>query len=68
MPFHWGELYGDASVNRATTGAMVARQPFGGHRLSGSGAKTGGPGYLEQFATPVVVTENTQRQGFAPDL
>jgi RHH-type proline utilization regulon transcriptional repressor/proline dehydrogenase/delta 1-pyrroline-5-carboxylate dehydrogenase len=59
-----GNLY----VNRGTTGAMVARQPFGGHKLSGSGAKTGGPGYLEQFATPVVVTENTQRQGFAPDL
>ncbi len=59
-----GNLY----VNRATTGAMVARQPFGGHKLSGSGAKTGGPGYLEQFATPVVITENTQRQGFAPDL
>ncbi|CAN5586814.1 proline dehydrogenase family protein [soil metagenome] len=59
---------GNVYVNRATTGAMVARQPFGGHRLSGSGAKTGGPGYLEQFATPVVVTENTQRQGFAPDL
>ena len=48
--------------------AMVARQPFGGHKLSGSGAKTGGPGYLEQFSVPVVVTENTQRQGFAPDL
>lgn len=59
-----GNLY----VNRGTTGAMVARQPFGGHKLSGSGAKAGGPGYLEQFATPVVVTENTQRQGFAPDL
>lgn len=59
---------GNIYVNRATTGAMVARQPFGGHKLSGSGAKTGGPGYLEQFATPVVVTENTQRQGFAPDL
>jgi RHH-type proline utilization regulon transcriptional repressor/proline dehydrogenase/delta 1-pyrroline-5-carboxylate dehydrogenase len=59
---------GNIYVNRGTTGAMVARQPFGGHKLSGSGAKTGGPGYLEQFATPVVVTENTQRQGFAPDL
>ncbi|MCU1497564.1 MAG: rocA1, partial [Acidimicrobiales bacterium] len=59
---------GNVYVNRATTGAMVARQPFGGHKLSGSGAKAGGPGYLEQFATPVVISENTQRQGFAPDL
>jgi RHH-type proline utilization regulon transcriptional repressor/proline dehydrogenase/delta 1-pyrroline-5-carboxylate dehydrogenase len=59
-----GNLY----VNRGTTGAMVARQPFGGFKLSGTGAKAGGPGYLSQFTTTVVVTENTQRQGFAPDL
>jgi RHH-type proline utilization regulon transcriptional repressor/proline dehydrogenase/delta 1-pyrroline-5-carboxylate dehydrogenase len=59
---------GNVYINRGTTGAMVARQPFGGHKLSGTGAKTGGPDYLLRFATPVVVTENTQRQGFAPDL
>ncbi len=59
-----GNLY----VNRGTTGAMVGRQPFGGFKLSGTGAKAGGPGYLAQFTTTVVVTENTQRQGFAPDL
>jgi RHH-type proline utilization regulon transcriptional repressor/proline dehydrogenase/delta 1-pyrroline-5-carboxylate dehydrogenase len=59
-----GNLY----VNRGTTGAMVARQPFGGHKLSGTGAKAGGPSYLAQFAHAVVVTENTVRQGFAPDL
>jgi RHH-type transcriptional regulator, proline utilization regulon repressor / proline dehydrogenase / delta 1-pyrroline-5-carboxylate dehydrogenase len=59
-----GNLY----VNRGCTGAMVARQPFGGHRLSGTGAKAGGPDYLAQFQTVTVVTENTQRQGFAPDL
>ena len=47
---------------------MVARQPFGGFKLSGTGAKAGGPDYLAQFTTTVVVTENTQRQGFAPDL
>ena len=35
-----GNLY----VNRAITGAMVARQPFGGNRLSGTGTKAGGPG------------------------
>ena len=35
-----GNLY----VNRGITGAMVARQPFGGNRLSGTGPKAGGPG------------------------
>jgi RHH-type transcriptional regulator, proline utilization regulon repressor / proline dehydrogenase / delta 1-pyrroline-5-carboxylate dehydrogenase len=54
-----GNLY----VNRAITGAMVARQPFGGNRLSGTGSKAGGPGYLLQFVEPHVVTENTMRHG-----
>jgi RHH-type transcriptional regulator, proline utilization regulon repressor / proline dehydrogenase / delta 1-pyrroline-5-carboxylate dehydrogenase len=56
-----GNLY----VNRATTGAMVARQPFGGNRLSGTGAKAGGPDYLLQFTEPVVVCENTVRHGLS---
>ena len=54
-----GNLY----VNRHITGAMVARQPFGGNRLSGTGTKAGGPGYLLQFVEPRVVTENTMRHG-----
>ena len=54
-----GNLY----VNRAITGAMVARQPFGGNRLSGTGTKAGGPGYVLQFVEPRVVTENTMRHG-----
>jgi RHH-type proline utilization regulon transcriptional repressor/proline dehydrogenase/delta 1-pyrroline-5-carboxylate dehydrogenase len=54
-----GNLY----VNRAITGAMVGRQPFGGNRLSGTGTKAGGPGYVEQFTEPRVVTENTVRHG-----
>ena len=54
-----GNLY----VNRATTGAMVGRQPFGGNRLSGTGTKAGGPGYLMHFVEPRVVTENTVRHG-----
>src|SRR5439155_496700 len=40
-----GNLY----VNRAITGAMVARQPFGGNRISGTGTKAGGPDYLLSF-------------------
>ncbi len=54
-----GNLY----VNRATTGAMVGRQPFGGNRLSGTGTKAGGPGYLLHFVEPRVVSENTVRHG-----
>ena len=50
------------------TGAVVGRQPFGGYGLSGVGSKAGGPDYLLQFLDPRVVTENTLRQGFAPDL
>jgi RHH-type proline utilization regulon transcriptional repressor/proline dehydrogenase/delta 1-pyrroline-5-carboxylate dehydrogenase len=54
-----GNLY----VNRGITGAMVARQPFGGNRLSGTGAKAGGPDYLLQFVEPRAFTENTLRHG-----
>jgi RHH-type proline utilization regulon transcriptional repressor/proline dehydrogenase/delta 1-pyrroline-5-carboxylate dehydrogenase len=57
-----GNLY----VNRSITGALVGRQPFGGYGLSGVGSKAGGPDYLLQFTDPRVVSENTVRQGFAP--
>ena len=42
---------GNAYVNRAITGAIVRRQPFGGWKRSsiGPGAKTGGPNYLAQL-------------------
>ena len=58
---------GNVYVNQGTTGAVVGRQPFGGFGLSGVGTKAGGPDYLLQFLDPRVVTENTLRQGFAPD-
>jgi predicted delta-1-pyrroline-5-carboxylate dehydrogenase group 2 len=54
-----GNLY----VNRAITGAMVGRQPFGGSKRSGVGSKAGGPDYLLQFVEPRVVSENTMRHG-----
>ena len=60
--FEVGNLY----INRNITGAIVARQPFGGFKLSGVGSKAGGEDYLLQFLDPRVVTENIQRQGFAP--
>nr|WP_199316304.1 L-glutamate gamma-semialdehyde dehydrogenase [Chroococcidiopsis sp. [FACHB-1243]] len=60
--FEVGNLY----INRTITGAIVARQPFGGFKMSGVGSKAGGPDYLLQFLEPRTVTENVQRQGFAP--
>jgi RHH-type transcriptional regulator, proline utilization regulon repressor / proline dehydrogenase / delta 1-pyrroline-5-carboxylate dehydrogenase len=59
---------GNVYINRHITGAVVGRQPFGGYGLSGVGSKAGGPDYLHQFLDPRVVTENTLRQGFAPDV
>ena len=60
--FRVGNLY----INRAITGAMVGRQPFGGCALSGLGTKAGGSDYLLHFMDARVVTENTLRRGFAP--
>lgn len=42
---------GNAYVNRAITGAVVRRQPFGGWKRSviGPGAKAGGPNYVAQL-------------------
>lgn len=59
-----GNLY----VNRGCTGALVYKQPFGGFKLSGCGAKAGGPDYLLQFLEPRTICENTMRRGFAPEI
>jgi RHH-type proline utilization regulon transcriptional repressor/proline dehydrogenase/delta 1-pyrroline-5-carboxylate dehydrogenase len=61
--FRMGNLY----LNRGCTGAVVARQPFGGFKMSGVGSKAGGPDYLLQFLDPRTVTENTMRRGFVPE-
>jgi RHH-type proline utilization regulon transcriptional repressor/proline dehydrogenase/delta 1-pyrroline-5-carboxylate dehydrogenase len=49
----WSERVevGNAYVNRAITGAVVRRQPFGGWKRSviGPGAKAGGPNYVAQL-------------------
>ncbi|TAJ25284.1 MAG: aldehyde dehydrogenase family protein, partial [Nitrospirae bacterium] len=60
--FDVGNLY----INRPITGALVGRQPFGGHRLSGLGTKAGGEDYLSQFMVRRAISENTLRHGFAP--
>jgi RHH-type proline utilization regulon transcriptional repressor/proline dehydrogenase/delta 1-pyrroline-5-carboxylate dehydrogenase len=62
--FKVGNLY----LNRQITGALVGRQPFGGFRMSGLGTKAGGPEYLLHFMDPRVITENTARRGFSPDI
>ena len=56
-----GNLY----LNRPITGAMVARQPFGGYKLSGLGTKSGGPDYLLQLVVPKTICENTTRHGMS---
>lgn len=61
--FRVGNLY----INRASTGALVGRQPFGGAKMSGVGSKAGGPDYLLQFVIPRTITENTVRRGFVPE-
>ncbi|MFN0012600.1 MAG: proline dehydrogenase family protein [Phycisphaerales bacterium] len=62
--FRVGNLY----INRGCTGALVARQPFGGFGMSGVGSKAGGADYLLQFVEPRAICENTMRRGFAPEL
>ncbi len=60
--FDVGNLY----INRHITGAIVSRQPFGGHKGSGTGPKAGGPNYLRAFMTEKSICENILRRGFAP--
>ena len=62
--FRVGNLY----INRGITGALVARHPFGGFGMSGTGSKAGGPDYLLHFVDPRAISENTMRRGFAPEL
>lgn len=44
-------IAGNLYINRAITGAIVRRQPFGGTKASsfGNGSKAGGPNYLREF-------------------
>ena len=41
---------GNIYVNRNIVGAVVGVQPFGGHGLSGTGPKAGGPFYLQRLS------------------
>jgi RHH-type proline utilization regulon transcriptional repressor/proline dehydrogenase/delta 1-pyrroline-5-carboxylate dehydrogenase len=54
---------GNTYVNRNMIGATVGVQPFGGHGLSGTGPKAGGPHYLHRFATERTFSTNTAAAG-----
>jgi RHH-type proline utilization regulon transcriptional repressor/proline dehydrogenase/delta 1-pyrroline-5-carboxylate dehydrogenase len=59
---------GNAYINRSMIGAVVGVQPFGGHGLSGTGPKAGGPHYLARFANEKVISIDTARAGGNPAL
>lgn len=54
---------GNTYINRNIVGAVVGVQPFGGHGLSGTGPKAGGPHYLLRFATEKTKTVNLVATG-----
>ena len=55
---------GNAYVNRDQIGAIVGSQPFGGHGLSGTGPKAGGPNYVERFLqSPNVIEAHASSGG-----
>ncbi len=59
-------MVGNLYLNRAITGAIVERHPFGGFKMSGGGTKAGGKEYLQNFLFPRVTVENVMRRGFTP--
>jgi hypothetical protein len=56
----------DTTHKRSTDSALVAAQPFGDVKLSGTGIPAGGPDYLKQFMWTRIVSEHTMCHGFVP--
>jgi RHH-type proline utilization regulon transcriptional repressor/proline dehydrogenase/delta 1-pyrroline-5-carboxylate dehydrogenase len=54
---------GNIYVNRNTIGAVVGVQPFGGHGLSGTGPKAGGPSYVYRLAKQECGAEQGEKSG-----
>ena len=54
---------GNTYINRNMVGAVVGVNPFGGHGLSGTGPKAGGPHYLQRFTTEKTRTDNVVAKG-----
>lgn len=59
---------GNIYINRNMVGAKVSSQPFGGHGLSGTGPKAGGPNYLNAMVDEYIITTNITAWGGNPDL
>jgi len=59
---------GNIYINRNMVGAKVGSQPFGGHGLSGTGPKAGGPNYLTAMVDEHTVTTNITAWGGNPEL
>jgi RHH-type proline utilization regulon transcriptional repressor/proline dehydrogenase/delta 1-pyrroline-5-carboxylate dehydrogenase len=57
---------GNIYVNRNIIGAVVGVQPFGGHGLSGTGPKAGGPLYLKRLLVAAPPLWPDVGQGAAP--
>ncbi|NXD15037.1 AL4A1 protein, partial [Nothocercus nigrocapillus] len=49
---------GNFYINDKSTGAVVAQQPFGGSRISGTNDKPGGPHYILRWTSPQAVKES----------
>ena len=62
----WQSLTGEPGGPPTKSGLSLV-DLSGGYGLSGVGSKAGGPDYLLQFLDPRASTENTLRQGFAPE-
>ncbi|MGB8601091.1 MAG: bifunctional proline dehydrogenase/L-glutamate gamma-semialdehyde dehydrogenase PutA [Rhizomicrobium sp.] len=54
---------GNVYVNRSVIGAVVGVQPFGGHGLSGTGPKAGGPHALIRYARERAISVNIAAEG-----
>ena len=61
-------VVGNIYINRNMIGAKVGAQPFGGHGLSGTGPKTGGPNYVHSFVKEYCVTTNSAAFGGNQEL
>jgi len=61
-------VVGNIYINRSMVGAKVGAQPFGGHGLSGTGPKTGGPNYVHSFVKEYCVTTNSAAFGGNQEL
>lgn len=61
-------VVGNIYVNRSMIGAKVGSQPFGGHGLSGTGPKAGGPNYVHAFVKEYTLTTNASAFGGNQEL